>query len=99
MTQKPTTATTASSEMIEPSFHQELLQLRADLLALSPDDWLSICKCILIPNDENITINKSGVHFCLMSISEQSISDMKKFLVHKQIETFDTSKPLLDNIA
>ena len=68
--------------------YEERSKLREDILKLKPTHWTSICTGILIPNNENITINKSGVHFCLMSISNESIDKIKRFIKH----IYDTEK-------
>lgn len=51
---------------------------------LDESDWKCICKSILIPNEENITINKGGVCFCLNNISDDSVIKIKDYIEHKQ---------------
>ncbi len=57
--------------------------LKERLLALTKDDWVSICTGILIPNHENITINKSGVFFCMLNLSDESVLKIKNYIDHK----------------
>lgn len=66
------------------SKYQANLELKKQILALTKDDWKSICTCILIPNNESITISKGGVFFCLMNISDNSILKIKEYINHKK---------------
>ena len=62
----------------------KLLKLQEVIMSLSPADWESICKHILIPNNENITVNKSGVLFNLMTLSRKSIQQIEQHIEHIQ---------------
>ena len=64
--------------------YEEKIELKSKILQLSKDDWKSICTCILIPNNEKITINKGGGFLCLMNISDKSIIKIKKYIKHKK---------------
>ncbi len=56
--------------------------LREKIMKLKKDDWKSICLCILMPNDENVTISHSGVFFCIDKLSEKSISQIEEYIDH-----------------
>lgn len=66
----------------QPYSYQELIKLQETIMNLSTTDWESICKHILIPNDENITINKNGVLFNLVTLSPKSIHQIHKHIEH-----------------
>ena len=66
--------------------YQDRLQLKTIIESLSKTDWESICRHILIPNEENITVNQNGVLFDLNTLSDDSISQINKHIRHiKQI--------------
>lgn len=64
--------------------YQDRLHLKQNILNLSKSDWKSICTCILIPNEEKITINTAGVYFCLMSLSDDTIIKINQYIKHTQ---------------
>ena len=63
--------------------YEQKLKLRQEILSLSPDDWKSICSIILIPNNENLTVNENGVYFCLNNISNKSIQSIINYIQHR----------------
>lgn len=62
--------------------YNERIKLKKDILNLSHTEWKDICSCILIPNNENITINRNCTVFDLMSVSDKSIIQIKKYINH-----------------
>ena len=64
--------------------YTEKIELKKEIMELSKEDWKSICTGILIPHNENITISKGGVFFCLMNISDSSVIKIKEYINHKK---------------
>ena len=69
-----------------------LEKIRDDLMKLEKDDWKGICTGILIANGEEITITKSGVTFCLMSLSQRTLEQIQQFISHKNELTSNLKK-------
>ncbi len=66
--------------------HADKLILKRNLMRMPKSDWEFICKCILLPNKESLTITKGGVFFCLMNISDKSVMEIQKFVSDKRIK-------------
>lgn len=64
--------------------YEQKLKLRQEILSLTSDDWKSICSIILIPNNENLTVNENGVYFCLNNISNKSIQSIITYIQHRK---------------
>jgi hypothetical protein len=62
--------------------YNEKIKLKTQILKLSKDDWKAMCKYILIPNNEKITINQQCVCFCLLKLSEKSIKQIQEYILH-----------------
>lgn len=65
--------------------YNQRVDLKQKILSLSNEDWKHICRLILIPNNENLTINRSGVCFCMMKLSDKSIESIQKYIENKNI--------------
>ncbi len=64
--------------------YNDRLKLKKQILELTPSDWKNICQSILIPNQENITINRGGVFFCLTKICDDSILKIENYIKHRK---------------
>lgn len=64
--------------------YNEMKKMKKEILKLNKTDWESICKSILLPSNEKITITKRGVFFCLLNISEESINKINSYIRHKK---------------
>jgi hypothetical protein len=61
--------------------YKDLTVIKDEMMKMDKNKWKEICVRILIPNEEKITINQSGVWFCMLSLSEKTIDAIKEFLV------------------
>ncbi len=59
-------------------------KLRDNIMKMKKDDWKSICLCILMPNNENITIGHGGVFFCIDKLSDKSIQQIEEYIEHSK---------------
>jgi hypothetical protein len=60
--------------------YEDKLKLKEEILKLNKNDWWNIYNNILEKNKEPITINKSGLLFDLINISNKSLNLIKDYI-------------------
>jgi hypothetical protein len=60
--------------------YEDKLKLKEEILKLNKNDWWNIYNNILEKNKEPITINKSGLLFDLINISNKSLILIKEYI-------------------
>ena len=60
--------------------YEDKLKLKEEILKLNKNDWWNIYNNILEKNKEPITINKSGLLFDLINISNKSLVQINEYI-------------------